>query len=160
VALLGGYQGSIRELQDQQSALVVKLRGELAAAQAEVSGRGAGWGVCFCLSWVAPVWGAERVRVWSSGLCFGLFWGAGEGTRAVATPGVGVLMHCGWLAQPCMSPRPTTSACGTKHGTLAGRMLAGAPQLMPPPRAPPQREAVQREHAQVDAQFRTLYTDK
>lgn len=34
--LLGGYQSSIRELQDQHSSLVVRLRGEGAALKAEV----------------------------------------------------------------------------------------------------------------------------
>ncbi|KAL4859646.1 hypothetical protein ACK3TF_000728 [Chlorella vulgaris] len=33
--LLGGYQGSIRQLQDQHSVLVVRLQGELAAVKAE-----------------------------------------------------------------------------------------------------------------------------
>ena len=38
VGLLGGYQSSIRELQDQHSAMVVRLQGEAAALKAEVGG--------------------------------------------------------------------------------------------------------------------------
>lgn len=34
--LLGGYQSSIRELQDKHSAVVVRLRGDSAALKAEV----------------------------------------------------------------------------------------------------------------------------
>jgi len=38
VGLLGGYQSSIRELQDKHSVLVVRLQGENAALKAEVRG--------------------------------------------------------------------------------------------------------------------------
>ncbi len=36
VGLLGGYQSSIRKLQDKHSVLVVRLQGEAAALKAEV----------------------------------------------------------------------------------------------------------------------------
>ena len=52
--LLGGYQTSIQQLQDEHSAVVVRLQGENAALRAEVgwwgggAGEGAGEPVCEC----------------------------------------------------------------------------------------------------------------
>ena len=71
VALLGGYQSSIRELKDQHSVLVVRLQGEKAALKAEVGGRAGGrvwwWG------WVG--WWVGYVGVWVGWWC----WGRGRG---------------------------------------------------------------------------------
>lgn len=67
VGLLGGYQSSIRELQDKHSVLVVRLQGENAALKAEV-GRGC-WGAqCsgqFCVQHMhVPPWARGAAAAW------------------------------------------------------------------------------------------------